>query len=131
MSESRSRRREPSRAEWTIFAVAGLLIIGVAGVLVADWLSDSSTPPTFAVVVERVDEIDGLHHVEASVRNTGGEAVAEATVSATLEIGTDVTELDEVVAFLSPDEETSVTFIFEDDPDDGELTIDVSSYREP
>lgn len=131
MSESRSRRREPSRAEWTIFAVAGLLIIGVAGVLVADWLSDSSTPPTFAVVVERVDEIDGLHHVEASVRNTGGEAVAEATVSATLEIGTDVTELDEVVAFLSPDEETSVTFIFEDDPDDGELAIDVSSYREP
>ena len=131
MSDSRARGRGPSRAEWTIFAVAALLIVGVAGVLVADWLSESSTPPAFEVVVERVVEIDGLHHVNASVRNTGGEAVAEATVSAALEIDADVTELDEVVAFLSADEETSVTFIFEDDPNDGELTVDVSSYREP
>jgi uncharacterized protein (TIGR02588 family) len=121
----------PSRAEWTIFAAAALLILGVAGVLIADWLSESPEPAAFAVVVERIDEIDGLHHVEASVRNTGGQAVAEATVSATLEIDADVTELDEVVAFLSPDEETSVTFIFEDDPDDGELRVRVSSYREP
>lgn len=124
-------RRGPSRAEWAIFAAAALLVICVAGVLIADWLSESSTPPVFDVVVERVDEIDGLHHVEASVRNMGGQAAAEATVSATLEIDADVTELDEVVAFLSPDEETSVTFIFEDDPDDGELSVRVSSYREP
>ena len=131
MSESTPRRRGPSGAEWVIFAVAAVLVAAVFAVLLLDWTSDPSEPAAFDVTVERVFAVGDLHHVEAAVRNTGGESVADATVSATLETDGDPTELEEVISFLAPDEEASVTFIFEDDPDDGELTVEVSSFREP
>ena len=125
------RRTAPTGAEWTIFAVAAVLIAGVAGVLLYDWLTSSTDPPIFEVRVTKTEQIDDLHHVEAEVKNVGGEAAAEVTVSASLDIDGDVTELDESVDFLSAHEDTTVTFIFEDDPADGELTVDVTSYREP
>lgn len=131
MTPERSKRKAPTVAEWTIFAVASLLIIAVAGVLVYDWLASSTEPASFEVVITKTEEIDGLHHVEAEVTNVGGEAAAEVTVGASLEIDGDVTELDEMIDFLSADEDSTVTFIFQDDPAGGELTVDVSSYREP
>ncbi|HVM08220.1 MAG TPA: hypothetical protein VM345_07160 [Acidimicrobiales bacterium] len=125
-------RSKPTAAEWTIGFIAAAVIAAVAAVLVVDWSAGrAGDPPMFETTVKSVEKIGQLHHVEVEVRNIGDEAGAEVRVDAELELDTDTVEIDQTIAFLAPDEDTTVTFIFEDDPDDGDLSVEVSSYREP
>ena len=67
-------------------------------------------------------------------RSHGGEpgdkAASNVQVYASLEVDGETTEGDQVVDFLAGDD-GEVVFVFDDDPDDGELTVEVAGFTVP
>lgn len=129
--QRRARHRKPTGAEWVIFAISLAVIAAVAAVLVADWAGSGKRPPSFDARPIGMDRIGDAHHVEVEVKNTGDESAADVRVDAKLTIDGEETEADETIDFLAPGEDSTVTFVFTDDPDEGTLELHVTSFREP
>ena len=55
----------------------------------------------------------------------------EVQVEAELTVGGSTTTGEQVIDFLGGDERRRLTFVFADDPADGELTVEVLSFANP
>jgi uncharacterized protein (TIGR02588 family) len=73
----------------------------------------------------------GQFLVPVEIVNHGDLAAAEVQVVAELTIGGTTTTGDQVVDFLGGGETQQMTFVFADDPADGELVITVTGYADP
>jgi len=120
MSET-PRRPAPTGPEWVLFAAAVVLLVALVGVLLVDWLAAPAEPPAFELRLAEARRVSDGYHVDVDVTNVGAAAAAEVTISVEYDEGGKLTELDQLVAFLAPDEE----------PDPGGLSVAVSSFREP
>jgi uncharacterized protein (TIGR02588 family) len=69
--------------------------------------------------------------VDVVVTNEGDDTAANTQVAASLELGGEVSEADQVIDFLAGSAEEHLSFAFADDPAEGELTIEVRSFAEP
>ena len=69
--------------------------------------------------------------VTVEVVNRGDEAAAEVQVQAELTIHGETSTAEQVVDFLGRGESRRLTFVFDDDPADGELVTRVVSFAEP
>lgn len=127
--ERRGRRR--TAAEWTIFALAALLILAVVGLLLADWVAGSSKPPVFETTVEDVRRRADGYHVSVEVENVGDQAAAGVHLGAELEVGGEVLDAEETIDFLPPGGDARATFVFGRDPRQGRFSVSVVAFREP
>ena len=126
-----SDRRAPrTSAEWVTFALA-VAVIGVIVGLVAREIPGSKTPPSPSVEVDVAEERDGRFVVPVRVRNVGERTAEAVQVEATLTIDGEEQEADQMVDFLAGDEEEELEFVFDDDPDDGDLEVRVTGYTVP
>lgn len=119
-----------SAAEWVTFAVASALLLVVVG-YIAVQIPTTAAPPAPAATVTKIGERDGRFFVTVEVENRGGRTAENVQVVATLVIGEDETEGDQVVDFLAGSEVEEVEFVFDDDPATGELTVSVTGHLVP
>lgn len=126
-AESKPKR---SVAEWGTFAIASAMLLAVVGYIVVQ-IPKTAPPAAPAATVSKVSERDGRFFVAVDVENRGGRTAENVQVVATLTIGEDETEGDQVVDFLAGGEMEEVEFVFDDDPASGELTVSVTGYLVP
>lgn len=117
-------------AEWVTFGVSCAILTGVIA-LIAVQLADSGDPAAPVAAVEAVRSLDGRHYVDVLVTNQGDNPASNVQVNASLVIDESTTEGDQTIDFLAADEEVQLTFVFDDDPALGELTIAVTGFTDP
>lgn len=130
-STKRPAGRDPrTAAEWVTFAIACALLVALAVVIGTRSGDDAPAEPA-AVQTGPIIRSAAGYEVRVEVRNVGGRTAAEVQVRAELTIDGEVTESDQVVDFLAGDDTEDLTFVFEDDPADGELVVEVMGYATP
>lgn len=127
----KEKRPPRTNAEWVTFAVSCVVVLAVAGLLVVQLLRHDEVARPVARVAGPVVATSGAFHVPVDVRNNGDETAAEIQVTAELTIDGETATADQTIDFLAGGEQESLTFVFDDDPRAGELTVGVGSYRAP
>ena len=117
-------------AEWVTFGVSSA-ILAVVVALIAIQLTNSDDPAAPVATVDSVRSLDGRHYVDVVVTNQGDDPASNVQVNASLVIDSSTTEGDQTIDFLAADEEVRLTFVFDDDPALGELTIAVTGFTDP
>lgn len=126
-----SERPGRSVAEWTTFVVSSLLVLLLLGLIASQSYQSDSPPAPEARVAGPMEERGGQFLVPVTVTNTGDEAAEAVQVLVSLDIDGEVTEGDQTVDFLSGDDEAELVFVFDDDPADGDLTVQVTGFAVP
>ena len=129
MSEG-GRRRPTTGAEWVTFGVSAVIVLAVIGAILSQ-VAATSSPPSPVVEVDAAEERDGRYVVPVAVRNGGDDTAQDVQVTATLTTDDGETTSDQVVAFLAGGEEQRLEFVFEDDPEDGDLVVEIGGYHLP
>jgi uncharacterized protein (TIGR02588 family) len=117
--------------EWVIFGVSASILAVVVGVLAvltfqtADPAAPAADPPG------PVRQVGEQFFVPIDIVNHGDLGAAEVQVMAELTIDGTTTSGDQVVDFLGSGERQELTFVFADDPADGELVVSVTGYAKP
>lgn len=123
--------REPLNPAERVTLACSLLVLAVlVGLIVAQLLAPR-TPAEPVVRVEGTERRSDLHHVEVAVTNEGDKTAANVQVRAELSVDGQVTESDQVIDFLAGGAVEDLVFVFDDDPDDGELTVEVGGFTVP
>ena len=117
-------------AEWVTFG-ASCTVLAVVVALIAVQLRDTHDPAMPVAITGEVRETDGRFSVDVRVTNEGDDAAANVHVNASLEIDGATAEGDQTIDFLARDQEAHLTFIFDDDPALGELTVAVTGFADP
>ncbi len=125
-----SERRERTSAEWVSFAVAVVILLALIGAIATEALK-SHTPPRPVATVQQTQRVDDRYEVTVSVENRGDLAAEQVQVVASLEIDGETTEGDQAVDFLAGGNDQELVFYFEDNPDDGELSVEVTGFTVP
>ncbi len=125
-----SKQPERTSAEWTTFAVAVAILLALMGaiVLAAVRSHDEARP---VAVIERTQRVGDGFHVTVMVKNEGDKAAEAVQVVASLKLNGETTEGDQTVDFLAGGDEEELVFVFADNPDSGELSVEVSGFTVP
>jgi uncharacterized protein (TIGR02588 family) len=120
-----------SIAEWITFAGASLFLSTVFGLIGYSWLNTPQEPPLLTVRHSvAVPKENGQFYVPFEVINTGGETAEAIQIIAELRVDGQVKETGEQqVDFLSRKEKEEGTFIFSEDPRQGQVIVRVASYK--
>lgn len=132
--EAASKANQPkSASEWLGLAITSSVLLAVIGVVGYLWISDrQQQPPILGVNYTEVRQRNDQFYVPFNVINAGGKTAASVQVVAELRIdGVVVERGEQIIDFLSSQEEAQGAFIFTRNPQEGELTIRVASYRRP
>jgi uncharacterized protein (TIGR02588 family) len=121
-----------SLAEKVSFGIS-LSIVGIVIALICyTWITGDTNPPALVVTTTQTRQVDQHYYVPFTVTNWGGETAEAVEVVGELSLpgGTTETGMQEI-DFLSRQEKRSGEFIFSQNPQQGELTVRVASYRLP
>ncbi|HUQ40201.1 MAG TPA: TIGR02588 family protein [Acidimicrobiales bacterium] len=130
-TKSKRSRRERTSAEWVTFGIS-LFVLAVVVALIGVQALAGEDPP--APVVRREGEIrreNGKWFVPVTLKNHGDATAENVQVTASLTKGDDVVEADQSVDFLSGGETEELEFVFDEDPEEGELEVRVAGYQLP
>jgi uncharacterized protein (TIGR02588 family) len=126
-----SDQRTP--AEWMSLGIATLILLVIVGLIGYNWANKSTESVIVNIEIQKpIKEIDGKFYVPFKVKNKGGEtaemvqAIAELKVNGKLEDSGE-----QVIDFLSSGEEVEGAFVFENNPQKGELKLKIGSYQSP
>lgn len=127
------QRRSRSFPERVTFGIASTILLAIVGLVLYDWLITPAQPPVISVRQNGAVWAAGdQFYVPFTIENTGGNTAEAVQVIAELEIdGAVVEEGEQQIDFLAGSETEEGTFIFSQDPRQGELTLRVASYKEP
>ena len=122
-----------SPAEWITLALSSLVLAALVGLVLYDWQLTKNLPPAFRVEVnEPARLIEGHYYVPFHLRNTGGRIARTVQVMADLRLADGTNETGEQqFDFLSGNERKSGGFVFEHNPQEGDLIIRVASFGLP
>ncbi|OUL22829.1 TIGR02588 family protein [Nostoc sp. RF31YmG] len=132
MNNTENQHQERSLAEWVTFTAASFILVVIVGLVGYTWLNDKNQPPIVSVTKKQtIRKIDGQFYVPFEVVNTGGDTAESVQIMAELQID-DMTETGEQqIDFLSGGEKEEGAFVFSHNPNQGQLTIRVASYKLP
>ncbi|HYW22047.1 MAG TPA: TIGR02588 family protein [Nodularia sp. (in: cyanobacteria)] len=124
---------ESSLAELITFGMALSIFAVVISLVGYMWLNENNQPPVLSVYKKQmIREIEGKFYVPFEIVNTGGETAESVQIIAELQIANKVVETGEQqIDFLSDGEKEEGAFIFSENPDQGQLTLRVASYKLP
>lgn len=122
-----------SSAEWISFSIALILLGTVVSLIVYSWVSQPYKPPILEVETSRdIRQVNQQFYVPFTVTNEGGTTVKSVQVVAELWIDDKLRQQgSQEITFLSGGEIQSGAFIFNYNPDGGDLIIRVASYQLP
>ena len=127
---------DPQRsiAEWTTLAISVAILVGILGLI--SWLHfNGDNQPPIVTVEPRLDQVrqeESGYYLPVVVRNEGGATIEDVQVQAELDSGSGSPETaDFTITFLVGGERVNGTFIFQNDPSQGDLTTAAGSYKLP
>lgn len=121
-----------SLAEWISFLISSAIVIGVLGTVGYLWMRDRQQQPPVLEIETTVEIRQGQYYVPFTVTNAGGETAEAVQVIAELRIDSVLVEWgDQQIDFLSSQEEAEGAFVFTRNPNAGDLTVRVASYKRP
>ncbi|MEO7397511.1 MAG: TIGR02588 family protein [Ilumatobacteraceae bacterium] len=126
-------RDETSRAlaEWITFGVACVIVLAVAGLMLAQAFESAAPASPVAAQSGAIRHDGGQFYVPVDVTNHGDTTAAGVQVTAELTIDGVVTTGDHTIDFLAGDEIEHLKFVFADDPATGSLSIRVTGFSDP
>lgn len=122
-----------SPAEWLTLAISSLVLLLVVCLVLYDWQISKNLPPAFRVEVSETTRlIEGQYYVPFTLKNTGGRIARTVQVIAELNLpdGSDESG-EQQFDFLSGNERKKGGFVFEHDPQSGNLVVRVASFGLP
>lgn len=121
-----------SPAEWVTFGAASFILAVVFSLVGYIWVNDKQQPPILSLSQKTIRQVDGQFYIPFEVVNKGGETAESVQILAELRINGEVAETGDLqIDFLSTDEKEEGAFVFQHDPQQGQLTIRVGSYKLP
>lgn len=132
------RQPRPNRplrvhAECVTLALASLVVAVLIGLVLFVWVTQDDSPPV--IQIKREAEIRQelqQYYVPFIVTNAGGGTAESVQVIGELRLNGEVAEMGEQqIDFLSSGEEVEGAFVFVQNPERGDLTIRVGSYKLP
>lgn len=133
MNETADQDDRRTGAEWISFTIAAAIVAALVGLLLWDLVANNPVEPAaFRVETATPRPESNAHYVDVKVENVGEETAQNVQVMAELtKDGMTIAEGDQTVDFLSGGESIELTFVFEPDPRDGELTVRVAGHEVP
>ncbi|NJM98652.1 MAG: TIGR02588 family protein [Phormidesmis sp. RL_2_1] len=128
-----SRRKRRSLAEWVTLTFSSVLLTALVGLVLYDWQVSKNLPPAFRIeIVESARFTEGHYYVPFTLHNTGGSIARTVQVIGQLQLadGSDETG-EQQFDFLSGNERKKGGFVFEHNPQAGNLVIRVASFGLP
>lgn len=122
-----------SPAEWLTLAISSLVLLSVVCLVLYDWQISKNLPPAFRVEVSETTRlIEDQYYVPFTLKNTGGRIARTVQVIAELNLpdGSDESG-EQQFDFLSGNERKKGGFVFEHDPQSGNLVVRVASFGLP
>lgn len=130
-TKARAQHAVRTRPEWVAFGVSALILAVVVGLLVVRAFHTDAAAAPIADRPGAVQEVNGQFFVPVEIVNRGDLGAAQVQVVAELTIEGNTTSSDQTVDFLGGGETQALTFIFAENPAEGDLTISVASFAEP
>ena len=129
MGENRGGR---GTAEWAVSAIAGAILLTVAGAIGWLWVQPREPALVNVSAPEVSRRSDGRSYASAEVRNDGDETAEAVQVVAELTVdGETVADGEQIVDFLSGGETHEVVFVFDDMAPEAEVLLRVASFTVP
>lgn len=122
-----------SPAEKLSFGIS-LLIVSTIFILVCyTWIKGDNNPPVLSVEADsQIRYAEQQYYVPFIAVNSGGKTAESVEIVAELQVDGEIEETGrQQLDFLSRQEERRGEFIFTQNPDRGQLTIRVASYKLP
>jgi uncharacterized protein (TIGR02588 family) len=123
-----------SIAEWTTLGISIAIVAAILGLITFLYYRGTEEAPR----IEASANLEGLRHEQSGyylpveVTNEGDQTVEDVIVEAELDTGEGQPQTAEItVMFLAGGERATGTFVFEDDPSQGDLTVHATSYKNP
>ena len=131
MNQSKSKER--SLPEKISFVVSLSILSVILSLLLYSWSTIEDTPPVLEVTVDSpIRKVNNQYYVPFSVTNTGGETAESVEVVAELSGLIEGMETgSQQIDFLSSKEVQQGAFVFDRNPNSGQLKIRVASYKLP
>lgn len=122
-----------SSLRWLTFTVASCILVGLVGLILYAGLVTQNQPPILkAELLSPFREVEGSFYVPFQVTNVGGESAEAIQIMAELRVSGDEPESGEQqLDSLSSGETVRGSFVFSHDPEQGQLSLRVASYRSP
>ncbi|MEM6598649.1 MAG: TIGR02588 family protein [Cyanobacteria bacterium P01_D01_bin.36] len=135
VKDTRQASADASRsfAEWITLTLSTLVLLTLVGLILYDWQLSKNIPPAFQVEVTETTRLtEGRYYVPFTLKNTGGRIARTVQVIAELHLpdGNDETG-EQQFDFLSGNERKKGGFVFEHNPQTGELIVRVASFGLP
>lgn len=127
------RQKVRSLAEWVTLSISTLVLALIVVLVLYDWQFSKNLPPAFQVEISQTIRFtEGRYYVPFTLHNTGGRIARTVQVTAELHTAAGDEETGEQqVDFLSGNERKHGGFVFEHDPQAGELVVRVASFGLP
>jgi uncharacterized protein (TIGR02588 family) len=119
-----------SAAEWVSLVGAVAVVAAVVALILAQ-IPGEDRPAAPTATVDAVQQVGDAFHVDVTVTNAGSRTAANVQVAAELTVGGEEQTGDQTIDFLSGGEDQRLSFVFDDDPADGELRVAITGYAEP
>ena len=123
-----------STAEWTTLGISLTIVLSILGLITYLYVSGSDEPPNIAAEAkfEELRRETSGYYLPVEVINEGDRTAEDVRVEAELDTGNGQPETAEIaVTFLAGGEHATGTFIFNQDPSEGDLTVQAISYTIP
>lgn len=133
-TQTASRQRKRSQAEWISFAVSSFILSTVVGLILYLWARERQQAPPHLLLTPatEVREQSGQFYLPFSVTNKGDRTAESVHVVAELVVGGAVVERGEQsFEFISSSEVLRGAFVFSRDPQQGEVVLRVTGYKLP
>lgn len=132
-SAALNRRRSRSLAEWITLTLCAVTLAAIVVLVLYDWQLSKNVPPAFRIeMTEAVRLTEGRYYVPFTLKNTGGRIARTVQVIAELHLADGTEESGEQqFDFLSGHERKKGSFVFEHDPQSGDLVVRVASFGLP
>jgi uncharacterized protein (TIGR02588 family) len=126
-------RKQRSLAEWMTLTVSMIVLASVVGLVLYDWQISKNMPPAFQIELAETPRLtEGRYYVPFTLKNTGGRIARTVQVMAELQLADGSEETGEQqFDFLSVNERKKGGFVFNHNPQSGNLIVRVASFGLP
>ena len=132
LHKTHTEKHNPHWVEWVTGVVSTLLVLILLGWIGREALVADSRPPELSIVIEQVQQIQGLYRVDILLRNAGEKTAAAVHVVGNTMLSDGSSELAGVTFDYAPAQsQTKGALFFRKDPRRGNVTIIPVGYTEP
>jgi len=130
---SAERKKTRSLAEKITLTICTVILVAIVGLVLYDWQLTKNLPPAFQIEITEATRLtEGRYYVPFTLKNTGGRIARTVQVLAELQLPDGNEETGEQqFDFLSGSERKKGSFVFEHNPQEGDLIVRVASFGLP